>query len=332
MISVLIPTINDTELGDTLKLLRETTEYSSDVEIIIINDGGDIPNCDLQNGKLINNGKNWGVGYSFDRGAKHAKGDIIIIMGSDVRPRHGWHKKVFNTVSNNPGILGCAVSVGLNPKRMNMEDKGCFRRYGADLLFTVSEDDLPEKSALRGKEGGYTALFKGKWKHGKENDSPYEIPCLMGAFYFTSKDYYFKLHGWDTEEGNPWCGHRYWSGLEPHISLKSWLHGGGCMLYPDIEAGHVFARLRRSRRYRHGLRSAEWMWWNSLWTLETMILDADLRKKLYDFPIPELNLGKAKKMIKDHYSEVERIRERNRQEFKYDHTIFTDRFGYEFNF
>ena len=330
MISIIIPTINDDELDTTLKHLLSTTEDYSDIEIIIVNDGGEFPICELQRVKLLNNGKNYGVGYSFDRGVEQAKGDIIVIMGGDVRPKHGWVEKVRNEVSRNPNTIGCATCVGINPTRMDLDDPRNFKRYGADLLFTVSKDDLPEKSPLRKRES-YTALFKGKWKHGKESDTPYEIPCLMGAFYFTSKDYYMKIHGWDTQKNNLYTGHKYWSRLEPHLSLKSWLYGGGCTLYPDIEAGHIFARIPRVHRYRHGLRSQEWIWWNALWILETMILDEELRQKLYDFPNPELNLSRAKRLIKSHYGEIEKVRKRNEREFIYDHRIFTYKFNYDFN-
>jgi hypothetical protein len=212
---------------------------------------------------------------------------------------------------------------------MNLDDEKNFRRYGAELLFTVDENDLPTESSLRKRKGGYTSLFKAKWMNGKLSDEPYEIPCILGAFYFTSKDYYNKIHGWDTEAGKRYCGHHQWGSLEPYISLKSWLVGGGCTLYPDIEAGHVFSRIDKQHRFSKGVRSAEWMWWNSLFMAGTMILDDRLRLRLYNYVNPELNLNVARKMIMQHNDTILRIRERNRLKFKNTPEIFETKFGYK---
>jgi hypothetical protein len=185
---------------------------------------------------------------------------------------------------------------------------------------TMGNDDLPPNSKLRERKGGYTNLFQGKWRK-KQDDEPYELPCLMGSFYFTSKAYYNQIHGWDTEPGNKYCGHQCWGHLEPYISLKSWLHGGGCVLYPDIESTHLFNRIDRKHKGDRGARSAEWMFWNALFILETMIMSEFTRNRLYDFVKPELNFNVARHMIEQNYETIERIRERNRQEFKYDHVL-----------
>lgn len=338
MISVIIPTRNDFDDIENVVRNMLSSAQSEDVEVIVVNDGSvwgsnkprelvlDIPRV-----RVINNKMSMGVGFSFDRGVEQAKGDIIVLTASDVFPKEKWFDKVKVAVENNSRTLGCAVCVGLNPSRMSMDDPKCFKRYGADLLFTVDNDDLPKNSPLRTRPGGYTDLFHAKWLMSKQGDEPYSIPCLLGAFYFTSKDYYNKLGGFDTEPGNRYIGHRVWGALEPYLSLKSWLVGGGCVLYPNIEAGHVFARVTVKNQWAKGGRSDEWIFWNRLFMLETMIFDSKLRQKLYDFVHPELNFSVAKQMIKRNYANVERIREQNRLKFKYNHTIFTERFDYDFN-
>jgi len=338
MISVCIAFRNDFEQIDSVIDHLLDTAQSDDLEIIVYNDGSVYGSnkprplkINHPNVRVINNNKSFGVGYAFDRMVSETKGDIIVLMGSDVYPREGWYADVRNAVERNPGTLGCATCIGLNKTRMSLDNPKNFKRYGADLLFTVSDDDLPKDSALRLRHGGYTDLFKAKWLLGKQSDELYEIPCVLGAFYFCTKEYYTKLGGWDTEPNNRYCGHQRWGHLEPYISLKSWLVGGGCILYPDIEAGHVFSRVTIYNQWSKGGRSAEWMWWNALFMLETMIFDSKIRQKLYDFVHPELNLGVAKKMIKDHYANVERVREQNRLKFKYDHTIFTEKFNCDFN-
>lgn len=339
--SICIPFKNDYELIDSvIKHIIDTTE-SDDYEIIVYNDGSvwgtNKPRELILNYpkvRVINSNKSFGVGYAFDRCVEVAKGETIVLMGSDVYTKDGWYEKVQQAVAQMPNTLGCSVCVG------NEEP---FRRYyGADLLFTYGTDDLPPKSKLRERVGGYTDLFQGRWR-GKTGDDPYDLPCLMGAFYFTSKTYYQKIGGWDTLEDCDYQGHRCWGSLEPYISLKSWLIGGGCTLYPEIEATHIFSRAteriterRRRPRIREkqvfrGGRGKEWRYWNKIFMLETMIFDEGLKQKMYNFMHYELNWGVAQKMIREHWDAVQRVKERNRLKFINTHNIFTEKFNYNFD-
>jgi hypothetical protein len=60
----------------------------------------------------------------------------------------------------------------------------------------------------------------------------YEVPCILGAFYGTTKKWYKHIDGF-------W-GHRQWGSLEPYISLKCHLFGGKCLTNPLIETAHIF--------------------------------------------------------------------------------------------
>jgi len=326
-ISVVIPFKADyEELPKVLEHLLSPSDTKHDnLEIIVVNDGSQnhfgkfVPlELDYPNVKIINNSKSFGVGYSFDRGVSEASNDTIILMGCDVYAKEGWYEKVRNEVSRNPNSISCAVCVG---------DKPPYRKYyGADMLITMGNDDLPPKSKLRERRGGFTDLFRGKWAE-KKGDEPYEISCLMGAFYWTSKAWYQKIGGFDTEVNNRFAGHRVWSHLEPHLSLKSYLHGGNCVLYPDIEATHLFNRVTRENKYTKGSRSAEWFHWNSQWILETMVINDFTRNRIRDFKTRELNLNVAEKMIKEHYDTVLRYRNRNRLEFRIELKDYMDKFN-----
>lgn len=337
MLSVLIPFKGDFgEIEPVVQSLLATA--TGDLEVVIVNDGSTQGSgkfrpleINLPFVKVINNHKSFGVGYAFDRAFENSTGDIIVLMGADIFVKPGWFNQVIDAVTSKPETLGCSVCIGLNPTRMSLDDPKNFRRYGADLLFYVDEGDLPKESLLGTRRGGYTSLFKAKWLLAKQSDEPYEIPCVLGAFYFTSRDYFKKLGGWDTESGNQYAGHRVWGSLEPYISLKSWLVGGGCTLYPEIETGHVFARVDRLNKWKKGGRGEDWGWWNRLYILETMIMSQSLRNRLEDFVHPELNFNVARKWIKQNYESILRKREENRLRFKNYHTIFTDKFGYDFD-
>ena len=323
VISCIIPFRNDFEKVDAVvNNLLATTEENSELEIIVVNDGSFQHNnkfrplkLDQPNTRVINNPIARGVGYSFDHGVSIANSDIIVLMGCDVFTQKGWYDIVRNEVLHKPDRIGCSVCLGSKSKN-----------FGADLLITVDKEDLPKDSGLH-KRPFYTDIFKGRWRL---VDTPpkdtCDISCLMGAFYFTSKQYYQFIGGWDTDLNERWQGHRQWGHLEPHISLKSWLVGGGCYLQPSIETTHIFNR-KGEHRFAKGSRSLDNMWWNALWILETMVMDAHQREQIYNFLHPELNLNVAQKNIKKNYENVLKIRNRNKSIFKHNLTWFIDKFG-----
>jgi glycosyltransferase involved in cell wall biosynthesis len=325
MLSILIPFKNDFgEIEPVVKHLLDTAG-TDDLEIIVYNDGsfyGDNKpralELDFPHTRVINASQSFGVGFAFDRLVEAAQSENIVLMGDDVFPHEGWYPKVLQAINAKPESIGCSVCVGnLKPFR---------KHYGADMLITMDNDDLPLGSKLRERAGGYTDIFRGRWADEKGIE-PYEISCLMGAFYFTTKSWYQTIGGFDTQPRNRYCGHRVWSHLEPHLSLKSYLSGGNCVLYPDIEATHIFNRIDKMHRGAKGGRSAEWFHWNSQWILETMVLNDLARNMIKDFMHRELNWNVAEQMIKRNRATVDRYKEMNRQRFKISFREYMDRFG-----
>ncbi len=60
------------------------------------------------------------------------------------------------------------------------------------------------------------------------------IPCVLGAAYASSKEYWQYLKGLD--------GLISYGSDEVYISLKVWLEGGRCKLLEDIEVGHIYRK------------------------------------------------------------------------------------------
>jgi len=307
-VSIIIPTHSDFEyLERVVWNLIQTEWVGRDYEIIIVNDGSIWPDgtpMDLQEAfyqldecRVIDNHKNYGVGHSFDRGVSEAQGDIVILTACDVFPKGGsWLVDVINAVKTHPQEIGCAVTLGLSPDNLNMDDADQ-RYYGADLIYKYNGFKEEWKSKLLNTDGNYTSILEGKWRTTKDSDEPYEIPCLLGAFYFTTKEFYSKIGGFDTEKGNEWRGHKRWSNLEPMLSLKARVYGGTTRLYPNIEVGHIF------NRKVEGARSKDYQFWNRLWIAETMFTE-DARKSLYDHLKFEHNLSVAQHWIKIHKKTV----------------------------
>jgi glycosyltransferase involved in cell wall biosynthesis len=318
MISVIIPCLNEDieELNSTILNLTQGL-LASDLEIIIVNDGSvnedgfpkDINYCDIQwlNLKILNYKKRFGVGHSFDRGVSIASGDIIVLMGSDVYPEPtSWYKNVLKNTKDNQ--IGCSCSVGMTNGIRNINPNNLYSRYGAEVLFCLTVDDLPKSSELR-KDPNYRDILEAKWLPAK----PYEIPCPYGAFYFLTKEFYEKMYGFDTVEETPFIGHCFWGALEPFLALKMKVYGGACMMFPDFRVGHIFSRVDMDnikRSIRNDLK-----WWNKLWVAHTM-LDDSLRDELLAFPNHSLNFSQAKAYIKQNWAAVQEVRERNKREGK----------------
>ena len=340
MVSVIIPIHQDTEyLHSVIRNLCDG-QYLKSFEIILVNDGSrqgntkpliiDPKEYQYPNVRVINYPVRRGVGFAFDLGVSQAIGDTIVLMGNDVIARRlSWLNDVENAVKNYPDTIGCSASIGLSPDNLDLDKENKTVRYGANLLIQVGVDDLPKDSKLRKEKPNYTSIMDGQWrkKEEKTSESPYEIPCLMGAFYFCTKEYYTKVGGWDTDVRERWQGHKTYGHLEPYISLKSWLVGGGVTMFPQIEAGHIFNRIDKRKRFQKGCRSYVDIWWNAIFAIETQVMDENTRKKILGFVRLEKNYSAALQAIRKNYGNVLKIRERNKTIFTHDFQWFLDRFG-----
>ena len=326
MLSIIIPVHNESLELLTLVISNMNEGISpDDCEIVLVNDGSiysdgthqrlakDLDHLKTgRNIKFIDRKEQFGVGYSFDEGAKQAIGDILVLCGSDVfPPKRSWLKDVQNTVKSNE--IGCACSVGLQPGNYDINAEGLYLRYGAKILWTLTVDDLPKNSPLR-KYPNYREIIGCKWAN-KISDEPYEIDACYGAFYFIKKEFYQRMGGFDTIERNHLHGFAYWGHLEAMLSLKVRVYGGKCVMYPDIKVGHIFGRLDDKNVASHRAVREDYHFWNRLWIAHTL-LDDELRDECLNHLLPCLNLNQAKVWIRQNWDAVQRVRERNKREEK----------------
>jgi GT2 family glycosyltransferase len=320
--SVIIPCLNEDPLELKQIIANLAYNFEEDIQVIVINDGSitsdglpmsyneSIMPDNLLDFMIINRQKRYGVGASFDLGVKYATGGIIVLMGADILVNKGWWLyDVLSAVHDDE--IGCASSVGLQPGMSDISQAGLYHRYGATLTWTLTHDNLPKNSELR-RDPNYREIVGCRWAD-KKSDEPYEIDAVYGAMYFTTKKFYEKFHGFDTDEHNPWSGHKAWGHLESMLSLKARVYGGRCVVYPDIKAGHIFGRITDVFKVR-SIR-ADYHYWNRLWIAHTL-LDDKLRDECLNHLLPCLNLSEAQAMIKRNWATVQEVRERNRREGK----------------
>ena len=227
-VSIIVPYHNDLEdLIETLESLYDTMRVEP-WEVIVVNDGGKKKLTDKRRNLIhIDNPIHLGVGRSFDIGAGAARYETLFLSGADItHPDSDYGPALYEQVQENQKSLICTtMSSYKDPSR---------HFYGADILFKITEDDLPKGSKLMNKGLPHRSILEGRWRK-KTSRGSYAIPSLMGAFYGVSRDWYEHIRGFEL--------HYKWGSLEPYISLKSWLLGGDVLINTDIDVLHKSGRV-----------------------------------------------------------------------------------------
>lgn len=326
-VSVIIPCRNDQEwLNLTLASLFEG-QNPDDLDVIVVDDCSD-PAVVISDYpvRVLRNNIHKGVGYSFDRGVFVAKFDTIVLMGSDVLVEaRSWLSACKNMAKRYPNAICCAISAHLSPKMLNIDDATKFT-YGADLRFFMEWTEMsnPQQYRLDFLRAASINEFSGQ-----------TIPCLIGAFYITTKSWYNHIGGWDTDPSVKLSGHQQWGALEPWISIKTWLAGGEIRVVP-ISTGHIYHRYLTTADVlgNRGFR-ADYQWYNKLYIVETMFTDYE-RKTFKDYirsrwkanGTLDRNYELAEKMIRQNKTHIDKVKHRNDYIFA-DRCLklFKDKFG-----
>jgi len=101
-ISIIIPTFNQDEYLFNRCILSCLNQDYDDYEIIIVNDGGNIPFIkNNQKIKLINHFKNLGISSALNTAIINSKGDYICWVSSDDEINYDKIKKQFSFITKN---------------------------------------------------------------------------------------------------------------------------------------------------------------------------------------------------------------------------------------
>lgn len=235
-------------VNKTIKSIRDTIDIS-DYEIIVVDDCSDKV-LKLKNARVIRHIRNIGVGRAFDTGVSSCYGDYLFLMGCDVRfEKNNWASNMVNEIKLHPKSLICSSIVSLrlgenktfyeaqhNPTPF-LPDLWHDEMRGARMMFLSDNKVRPEWGTDDKKRSIIDAIWLPHqiFFH-KERDfvihDAFQVPCILGAFYGTTKEWYMHIDGW-------W-GHKVWGTLEAYISLKSHLFGGYCYASPNVITGHLF--------------------------------------------------------------------------------------------
>ncbi len=234
-VSIIIPYHNEGRdfIMKTVSQIVTTIRLDA-YEIIVVDDNSHTPLELPPTVQVIRHQKNKGVGAAFDTGVAASNYENLILMGADIRfLDNGWGEAMLKEIQNHPHAFTCTSCVQLSIEHQNIltqrQRKGV--RTGASILLYHNHKTNPKKPE------NYRNIIEAKWLPllaNRDIDS-FDIPCILGAFYGVTKEWYNYCHGFES--------HRLWGTLEPYISLKSWMFGGSCRVAPRIEVGHIFKKL-----------------------------------------------------------------------------------------
>lgn len=281
-------------INETVKQIRATADLK-DYEILIVDDHSK-GKISVPGARIVRHAQNHGVGRAFDTGAYYAKGDNLIIMGSDIRfIANNWMSKLVATTDANPHSLICTNCVALNKasdKNMDIAyRRNINMRGGASLLFKYG--GTPKKGKMSPR-----SILAAQWlPDNKSETGVIEVPVILGAIYGVKRDWYMYIDGF--------AGHHIWGTLEPLISIKSYKFGGNCLCNRDIDTGHIFCK-----KSLHNI-SQQTVYYNKIWAA-SILFDKPLSDSLIAHLPASPSVQAAKKMVDSNRVAIKRKEYKNK--------------------
>lgn len=200
------------ELARTCKSVRETA--GDRVNIIALNDASD-PGFDYEESvkdydvKLftIKTRKGSSLGKEFC--VQQCETPYFLILDSHCRLTEGWLDKALEELKKDDKCIYCCKTIFFDDeitKLVGTPGFGAYFDYKPPHVLGVS------------------------WHVKHEGTETFEVPCILGANYLCSKEWWNYLKGFQ--------GLRDYGREEPYISRKSWLLGGKVKCIPSIVTYH----------------------------------------------------------------------------------------------
>ena len=177
-----------------------------------------------------------------NEGVKYVQTPYFILMDAHMRLNltdMNWSERFVKELDKDPNQIIHANTIIVHS---NTEEDPHYRHYtNEDCIDGYGK--FAAKAACHNFQGNghdwesiwcYKLLDNNKYKYTDNHDKDLCVPCIsiMGATYATSVSWWNKIHGLD--------GLIYWGHDEPWMSLKSWLLGGKCSVFPNWGIGHIY--------------------------------------------------------------------------------------------
>ena len=281
-LTIIIPFLNEgIEVERTVQSIKKT--IIGDCHVVLINDNSDddydyVAVANKYNCQYIYNDKRLGVAASRNKGVDLCNTPYFLLLDAHMRfYKKGWDKELLKNLKENPRTLICSQT-----KILNINDSGSIVELNNELVYCAGYIDLGDKE-----------IFRVAWNHIdlEPYNSLIEVPCVIGAAYACSKEYWAYINGLD--------GLITYGTDEELLSVKVWLEGGRCLLARDWVVGHIYRKT-----FPYEVPSIDIVY-NRLFVLE-LLFPISLKKDLYSkmkFTYKD-NFSKAYSMLRDNYKTI----------------------------
>lgn len=219
------------EIEKTIQSIRATT---NNIPIVLVDDDS-VDNYNYEelkdiytNVRYYRNKENYGTAYSRDLGVEKTETPYFVQLDGHMRfYNNNWVDYVMPLLRTFPDCILFSRSITIRKNNLGVYDneEGTFYHQNSCGAFINTAD-------------AYEFTSKWSYKMNKEmkDKTLIEVPCCLGACYFSSKAHWTKIKGlW---------GLKQWGQEEPMMSIKTWLLGGKVLLMNKFWSGHVYRDLR----------------------------------------------------------------------------------------
>ncbi|KAJ8688396.1 hypothetical protein QAD02_024191 [Eretmocerus hayati] len=170
--------------------------------------------------RLLRNTEREGLIRTRSRGAREAKGEVIVFLDAHCEVNLNWLPPLLSPIAENEQVMTVPIIDGIDHKTFEYRpvyQEGRLFRGIFEWGMLYKENELPPKEA----------------RSRKHNSMPYNSPTHAGGLFAINRKYFLSLGGYDE-------GLLVWGGENFELSFKIWQCGGKIVWVPCSHVGHVY--------------------------------------------------------------------------------------------
>ncbi|EZA52256.1 N-acetylgalactosaminyltransferase 7 isoform X1 [Ooceraea biroi] len=170
--------------------------------------------------RLLRNYERQGLIRTRSRGARDAKGEVIVFLDAHCEVNVNWLPPLLAPIAENRNVMTVPVIDGIDHKNFEYRpvyQEGHLYRGIFEWGMLYKENELPRREA----------------KTRTHDSMPYRSPTHAGGLFAINREYFLSLGGYDE-------GLLVWGGENFELSFKIWQCGGSILWVPCSHVGHVY--------------------------------------------------------------------------------------------
>lgn len=242
-LSVIIPTVNDPALANTVREVREKSRTNP--EILVMADAVDV---DLPDVRVVRNEKRLGLRGNVNKGMALASGEWLVKLDDHCMLSDGWDEVLLATAQKDWIVV---------PRRYQLDPVKWLIYEEDRVAIDYERLDIGQPEKI----GGVTWRSRRKERADVLLD---ETMVIQGSFYLLHREHWNRIGPLDEANYGPFTQ----EGIE--IALKTWLGGGKVMVNKQAWYAHKHRRFGRvvsprGEDVRRGNAYSQDYWLNDRW-------------------------------------------------------------------